>query len=76
MKTKEYFIRTPEGRIYTTDTPQHWKDSVILKHKEGREALNQLLDIALKQGGLNSFNGVVQIMQSVQPADEEKKENA
>jgi hypothetical protein len=38
MKTKEYFIRTPEGRIYTTDTPQHWKDSVILKHKEGREA--------------------------------------
>lgn len=38
MKTKEYFIRTPEGRIYTTDTPQHWQDSVILKHKEGREA--------------------------------------
>jgi len=38
MKSKEYFIRTPEGRIYTTDTPQHWKDSVILKPKEGREA--------------------------------------
>lgn len=38
MKNKEYFIRTPQGRIYTTDNPEFWKDSVILKHKEGREA--------------------------------------
>lgn len=38
MKTKDYFIRTREGRIYTTDTPQHWHDAVILKPKEGRDA--------------------------------------
>jgi hypothetical protein len=38
MKNKEYFIRTPQGRIYTTDNPEFWKESVILKHKEGREA--------------------------------------
>jgi hypothetical protein len=38
MKNKEYFIHTPQGRIYTTGNPEFWKDSVILKPKEGREA--------------------------------------
>ena len=46
----------------------------IIVDNEGREALNQLLDIALKQGGLGAFNGVVQIMQAIKPVEEEKKE--
>ena len=41
MKTKEHYIKTPEGRVYTTDTPQHWKDSVILKRGEGAAAYRE-----------------------------------
>ena len=41
MKTKEHFIRTPQGRIHTTDTPEFWKDAEKLPNKAGREAYRE-----------------------------------
>lgn len=42
----------------------------IKTNAEGGKAIQELLDIALKQGGLQSMNGVAQIMNSIE-VDEE-----
>lgn len=38
---------------------------IIQVDEQGKVALNQLVDIALKQGGLNNLNGVVEILKSI-----------
>ncbi len=42
MSTKnETYVQTPDGRIYSTSNPEHWKDAKRLTKKEGRAALRE-----------------------------------
>lgn len=43
--------------------------------KEGREAVEQLCDIALKAGGTQNLNGIVAILKAVTDIKEEVEEN-
>jgi hypothetical protein len=47
---------------------------IIQVDEKGKEAITQLVDIALKQGGIANLNGVVEILKSIQdiPKIEEK----
>lgn len=50
---------------------------LLMVDDEGRKALNQLVDIALKQGGLNNLQGVIEILkaaQDIKPEPVETKE--
>jgi hypothetical protein len=49
---------------------------LIQVDEDGKKALTQLVDIALKQGGISNLNGVVEILKSIQdmPKVEEPKE--
>lgn len=38
MKTERYYIRTKDGRIYTTSDPSTWHEAETLSRKAGREA--------------------------------------
>lgn len=38
---------------------------LIQVDEQGKVALNQLVDIALKQGGISNLNGVVEILKSI-----------
>ena len=50
---------------------------LIKTDKEGREAVQQLCDVALKQGGLQNLNAINTILNSIsdytEPEPEEKK---
>ena len=46
----------------------------IIVDKQGKDAIMQLLDIAPKQGGLQNFNAVNVIKNSIEDYKEEKKE--
>jgi hypothetical protein len=39
---------------------------IIKVDEQGKQAVNQLLDIALKHGGMNNLQGVVEILKSLQ----------
>lgn len=48
---------------------------VIIVDEEGKKALHQLVDIALKAGGISNLNGTIDILKSVQEyQDTEAKE--
>ena len=38
MKTERYYIRTQDGRIYTTSDPSTWREAETLTRKAGGEA--------------------------------------
>ena len=50
----------------------------IIVDEEGKKALHQLVDIALKHGGISNLQGTIEILKSVQdyaePVVEDKKE--
>ena len=43
---------------------------IIKADKEGMKTLEQLADIALRQGGLQNLNAVNQFLKSIQPIEE------
>ena len=38
MNSDRYYVRTKDGRIYTTEDPSSWHDAETLTRKAGREA--------------------------------------
>jgi hypothetical protein len=46
---------------------------VIIVDDEGKKALHQLVDIALKAGGISNLNGTIDILKSVQEYKEPEK---
>lgn len=47
---------------------------VINTDEDGKQALIQLCDIALKSGGLQNLQGITQILNAIKIEKEEKKE--
>lgn len=48
---------------------------IIQTDKEGKGMIEQLCDIALKSGGLQSLNGITQILSSIKPLPEPEKKD-